>query len=468
MVIGKKISYLRKRKKLTQLQLAEMLSVSRQAVHKWEAETAAPDILKLPDLSRVLEIDLETLLDETIEVERMEALAKQRRKDALKSGAAQNSSEPFQSKDPSNSAYIWVVASREKYAKKSHFKSFENKELAIDWFEKNGDGGLINHLQRYLVFPKGGKEPVLLESGRLRKGKKPHLRSKNLEPLLANKGPQNGKRVGVIPIVWSENRYDGEISIKKDQTNPVYYSYKTMPSAVGEAEERLKKNLAANAENHIGFRLVLINPDETKKAEMIVLSRSDSETLQIETIQIWKGKNGYYLPTARYSLSIQVPKADWKLLAEAAQQQEESVNKLCSKVLADFAAELKSKKDVQIHLAALKEAEEQEAKTKAERERLQAEAEIKRLIEERKALGIDPTTRGLDPKKVKKLCADKGYDPDIMPEILGIEPIVWERRMLDPGSFTRKEIQKLEKFWSPEDVQYLLDVDDNSSDANPE
>ena len=44
MSLGKNIQYLRKQKKITQEQLAEMMSVSRQTISKWETDEIIPEI----------------------------------------------------------------------------------------------------------------------------------------------------------------------------------------------------------------------------------------------------------------------------------------------------------------------------------------------------------------------------------------------------------------------------------------
>ncbi len=49
MDIGKKIKNLRSQKGITQETLADLLSVSPQAVSKWETGAAMPDILLLPE-----------------------------------------------------------------------------------------------------------------------------------------------------------------------------------------------------------------------------------------------------------------------------------------------------------------------------------------------------------------------------------------------------------------------------------
>ena len=57
--MGGRIAYLRKRKKLTQAQLAEQLGISAQAVSKWESGISCPDIMTLVPLSQVLEVSTE-------------------------------------------------------------------------------------------------------------------------------------------------------------------------------------------------------------------------------------------------------------------------------------------------------------------------------------------------------------------------------------------------------------------------
>ena len=61
MSIGERISNLRKRKNLSQVQLAKLMGVSRQAVSKWENDQTAPDTMKLIQLADVLDTDAEYL-----------------------------------------------------------------------------------------------------------------------------------------------------------------------------------------------------------------------------------------------------------------------------------------------------------------------------------------------------------------------------------------------------------------------
>ena len=60
--IGNLIYTLRKEKQLTQLQLAERMNISDKNVSKWERGLGCPDISLLPDLSKILEVNLEELL----------------------------------------------------------------------------------------------------------------------------------------------------------------------------------------------------------------------------------------------------------------------------------------------------------------------------------------------------------------------------------------------------------------------
>ena len=54
MNIGERIFEERKRKGLSQSELADLIGVSRQAVSKWENSTATPDLDKIVALSKVL------------------------------------------------------------------------------------------------------------------------------------------------------------------------------------------------------------------------------------------------------------------------------------------------------------------------------------------------------------------------------------------------------------------------------
>lgn len=62
MELNEKLSQLRKKKGLTQLELAEALNVSRQAVSRWEVGTAVPTLDNLVNLSEVYAVPLDELV----------------------------------------------------------------------------------------------------------------------------------------------------------------------------------------------------------------------------------------------------------------------------------------------------------------------------------------------------------------------------------------------------------------------
>lgn len=68
MNIGKNIQYLRKQKRITQEQLAESMSVSRQTVSRWETDEIIPELNKLVALSELFSCKLDTLVKEDLSV----------------------------------------------------------------------------------------------------------------------------------------------------------------------------------------------------------------------------------------------------------------------------------------------------------------------------------------------------------------------------------------------------------------
>ncbi len=67
MTIGETIQRLRTKRRLSQEQLAELVGVSRQAVSKWELNTALPDTDKLVPLARALGVSVDELLGNAFE-----------------------------------------------------------------------------------------------------------------------------------------------------------------------------------------------------------------------------------------------------------------------------------------------------------------------------------------------------------------------------------------------------------------
>ncbi len=61
--IGKKITDLRKVNNMTQMELADKLGISFQAVSNWERGNTMPDISKLPELAEIFHISVDELLN---------------------------------------------------------------------------------------------------------------------------------------------------------------------------------------------------------------------------------------------------------------------------------------------------------------------------------------------------------------------------------------------------------------------
>lgn len=62
--VGRKIAAKRKEKDMTQMELADAMGVSFQAVSNWERGNSMPDIGKLPELAAVLDLSIDELLND--------------------------------------------------------------------------------------------------------------------------------------------------------------------------------------------------------------------------------------------------------------------------------------------------------------------------------------------------------------------------------------------------------------------
>ena len=68
MELKEKLVSLRKSKGLSQMKLAEMMNVSRQAVSRWEVGTAVPSIDNLKCLSEIYGITIDVFLNEEAQI----------------------------------------------------------------------------------------------------------------------------------------------------------------------------------------------------------------------------------------------------------------------------------------------------------------------------------------------------------------------------------------------------------------
>ena len=80
MNLSKEILFQRKKRGLSQEELAQQLHVSRQSVSKWEAGQSLPELDKIVLLSEIFEVSCDYLLKEKVEVTpKLEAVVKKRR-----------------------------------------------------------------------------------------------------------------------------------------------------------------------------------------------------------------------------------------------------------------------------------------------------------------------------------------------------------------------------------------------------
>lgn len=69
MRFGEKLSLLRKQRGMTQLELAEELNVSRQAVSRWEQGISKPSTENLVRIGEPLDVSIDTLVNETAQLQ---------------------------------------------------------------------------------------------------------------------------------------------------------------------------------------------------------------------------------------------------------------------------------------------------------------------------------------------------------------------------------------------------------------
>ncbi len=82
--LGNRISSLRKQRGYTQSEFAEMLSVTPQAVSKWENDISCPDITLLPDIADIFGITVDELLTGRVRTAALPEKEKKHRKNIEK------------------------------------------------------------------------------------------------------------------------------------------------------------------------------------------------------------------------------------------------------------------------------------------------------------------------------------------------------------------------------------------------
>lgn len=68
MHLGEKLLYLRKTKGISQEQLAAQITVSRQAISKWELGESQPDTDNVKQLAKLFDVTTDFLLDDDVDI----------------------------------------------------------------------------------------------------------------------------------------------------------------------------------------------------------------------------------------------------------------------------------------------------------------------------------------------------------------------------------------------------------------
>ncbi|SHH85642.1 Transcriptional regulator, contains XRE-family HTH domain [Sporobacter termitidis DSM 10068] len=68
MTLGEKLLYLRKKKGLSQEQLAAQVTVSRQAISKWELGESLPDTENIVQLTKIFAVSADFLLNDEVDI----------------------------------------------------------------------------------------------------------------------------------------------------------------------------------------------------------------------------------------------------------------------------------------------------------------------------------------------------------------------------------------------------------------
>lgn len=69
MRFGEKLYSLRKQRGMTQMELAEKLDISRQAVSRWERGTAEPSTENLVSIGKLFDVSVDALMNENVQLQ---------------------------------------------------------------------------------------------------------------------------------------------------------------------------------------------------------------------------------------------------------------------------------------------------------------------------------------------------------------------------------------------------------------
>lgn len=81
MKFEQKLINLRKQKSMSQEELAEQLNVTRQTISKWELGQSKPDMDKLLEISKLFDVSVEALTNETVDIGKEKVVAKPKNKE---------------------------------------------------------------------------------------------------------------------------------------------------------------------------------------------------------------------------------------------------------------------------------------------------------------------------------------------------------------------------------------------------
>lgn len=169
--IGRRIAFYRKEKGMTQKELAEFLHISYQAVSKWESGKSMPAVEMLYEISKLLNVTVDALLNENewksrsityrdsgLDTEKLHALKREIQKLNTKSDTILSANyadaclfriDTSQMKEPVYSCITCVPGSKEKLAREYRY----NQEICAD-----AAASAMNHTLQH------GVKPVILKA----------------------------------------------------------------------------------------------------------------------------------------------------------------------------------------------------------------------------------------------------------------------------------------------------------------